>query len=274
MHDLGDTIRLTVDVRDSVGALTNATTISVVVTLPDGTTTSPSVTNPPAETGHYILDFTPVQAGRHHFYWTSTGPAAAYTDVLDVRSTSRTIISLADAKAHLNMTSTRDDEELRSMVESVTAVVERHRAETIVRKVVVESNPAGTYNCIALGTHPVLSVQSIVDIKGVSQTVGQWTLDGQNGILYRPTWGSGSTAGMVVTYTAGYSVVPPNYVLAAKIILAHLWQTQRVQTIGAQPTLASQSRRTEDAIMTPSGLGFAIPPRAVELLGARPSMIV
>ena len=62
-----------------------------------------------------------------------------------------------------------------------------------------------------------------------------------------------------VTYVAGWGVsVPPSMGMAARIILAHLWQTQR----GAvSPPLMGG----EETVVLP-GFGFAIPNRAAELL--------
>jgi hypothetical protein len=69
VFDLSDSVPLAVDIKDSAGALTNATTITLTLTLPDGTTTAPSVTNPPSVTGQYRVTYVPVQEGRHVVRW-------------------------------------------------------------------------------------------------------------------------------------------------------------------------------------------------------------
>src|SRR5206468_2941706 len=110
-------------------------TVVLTVTLPDGTTVSPAVTNPPAETGRYRCDYPTVQAGRHLVRWTSTTPTSAYTDMFDVRPTAPPlIVSLADMKQHLGKSDPGDDEELREFIEAATAVIEEHRGETVVRR--------------------------------------------------------------------------------------------------------------------------------------------
>lgn len=278
MADLGDLIPLGIELTDEDGLPSNASTVVLTITLPDGSVLLPSIANPPAVTGSYSADYVPAQEGRYTVRWVTTGPAAAFTDSFDVRDASkRSLISLAEAKTHLNMSLSRtnEDEELRAMIEAVTAVVERHRGEVIARRTIVETDPTGTSNRIVLSARPVISVTSIVDHSGNADLVADWLLDGQNGTLSRLSsfhrgW---RTTGMTVTYVAGHVVVPAHYILAAKIILAHLWQTQRIQNIGQQPTLGGQSRRDEQ-IVTPSGMGFAIPHRAIELLGARPSFVV
>lgn len=274
MADLGDLIPLTVVVRDPSGALVNANTIALTITLPDNTTVTPVITNPPAVTGTYTYDYQTMVKGRFRYTWTSTNPISAYSDVFDVRDVSaHSIFSLADAKKHLNMTSTVDDEEVRQMVEAVTSVIESYRNEAIPRQTVVEQHVMGYGNQLALSKCPVVSITSILDYQDRPQDITKWHLDGTCGILtnYQFRWFNGRD--MTVTYEAGYTEIPANYILAAKIILAHLWTTQRIQNIGQQVTLGTRAR-PEEAIITPAGLGFAIPMRAVELLGSRASVIV
>jgi hypothetical protein len=50
-YDIGDSVSLAWDVKDSAGVLANATTVTLTVTLPDGTTATPAVTNPPTVDG-------------------------------------------------------------------------------------------------------------------------------------------------------------------------------------------------------------------------------
>jgi hypothetical protein len=273
MPDLGDVIPLTVQVKDQDAQPTDALTVSLTITEPDGTTVSPVVVNPPAVTGLYEYDYMPTQIGRHLIRWVSTTPNAAFTDTIDVRDLSaRSIMSLASAKTHLNMTSSKDDEEIRNMIEAVTAVIERHRGEAVVRQEVVEDNVMGDRNRFALMKHPVIEVTEILNYLGIPQDVTKWKLDKQNGILTNYA-GAGLTGDVTISYVAGYTEIPANYILAAKIILGHLWTTQRIQNIGQQVSLGTRAR-PEEQVMTPTGVGYAIPARAVELLGGRPSVVV
>lgn len=275
MPDLGDLVPLTVMIRGEDGELADATTVTLTITKPDGTTETPVVDNPPADTGVYLNDYQPLTVGRYQVRWASTGPTASYTDMFDVRDLASTsIMSLAEAKRHLNMsaTSTKDDEEVRSMIAAVTATIERHRGEAVARRTVIEDNVMGDRNRFALLYHPVIEVTEILDYKGTAQTVSAWKLDKQNGILTNYN-GAGLTGDVTVTYVAGYTDVPPNYVLAAKIILGHLWTTQRIQNIGQQVSLGTRAR-PEEQVISPTGVGYAIPARAIELLGSRPSVVV
>lgn len=276
MADLGDLVPLGIQVRDEDGNLANASSVTLTITKPDNTTANIAVDNPPSIMGEYTADYLPVDEGRYLVRWVTQGPAAAFTDSFDIRDMGkRSIISLAEAKAHLNMSQsrTKDDEELRAMIEAATSVVERHRNEIVARRTFVEHAVMGTSSRMALMHTPVISVTSIVDSSGAVFDPAGWVLDGQNGTLTKAGGGWSRNADLVVTYEAGYAQIPAHYLLAAKIIMAHLWQTQRIQQVGPQPTLGGASRRDEQ-IVTPSGLGFAIPHRAIELLGTRPSIVV
>jgi hypothetical protein len=81
-YDLGDSVGLkfTVKAKDivtGVETLTNAT-VTLVVTKPDGSTTSPSVTN--ASTGIYTAAVAPDQAGEWLYRWAATGAATTAED--------------------------------------------------------------------------------------------------------------------------------------------------------------------------------------------------
>jgi hypothetical protein len=94
---------------------------------------------------------------------------------------------------------------------------------------------------------------------GGSQTwdVNQLHVDGESGevtVLSGPTF----CGRILATYVAGESQVPPNVQLAGLIIIQHLWETQR----GA---MGVQLGGDSDNYV--AGRGFAIPRRAIELLG-------
>lgn len=268
--DLGDTVPLTFEVRDADGALVNAAAVTATVTLPDGSTVSPAVSNPPAVTGVYGVDFVPTTAGRHMVRWVSTDPASAYTDAFDVwLAVSESIVSLAAMKDHLNKSveDTSDDEELRGFIEAATAVIEEHRGETVTRRTVVEDmNLRHPVMVVQLGTSPVQSLTSVATVDGATT----WDVNdlhvSRHGVVTVQT--GAALLGLVrFTLVGGYTVIPPNYTLAAKIIVAHLWETQQ------QPGLGSNPYGADAQFLTPTGRGFAIPNRAVELLGRRPPLV-
>lgn len=261
--DLGDTARLSAECRGPDGELVNAGAVTLTVTLPDGTA---SVMTPdaPASQGLYVHDFVTTQPGRHSVRWVWSAPSTAYTDMFDVRPAEpELIISLADAKAHLNLVSSRDDDELRGWLESVTAAVE-HYVGAVVRRTVSETHslPMAGVRAFVLHHSPVLDITSVANLSG-GQAIAAADLhvDPATGIVRRAAgglmWGP-----VVVTYTVGRQAVPAAVRSAALIILQHLWRTQRGSTAG--PVLGGAD---DASVAEPiAGIGYAVPYRALQLM--------
>src|SRR2546430_9713712 len=106
--DPGQVYRGVRSVTDAQGAPANPATAVLTITLPDGTTVTPAVTLPPAVTGTVRVDYPTVQAGPHKASWLTTSPAAAGVDYFNVRQFI-SVISLAEAIAHLTITRTTTD---------------------------------------------------------------------------------------------------------------------------------------------------------------------
>ncbi|MGW1801539.1 hypothetical protein ACWCQN_37890 [Streptomyces sp. NPDC001984] len=261
--DLGDTVRLVADSTDPGGTLTNATGVALTITLPDGTTASPAVTNPPAQTGKYSVDYATVQAGRHLARWVFTGPASAYTDVFDVRETAPPLImSLADARKHINATTTTNDEELRGWVESTTRAVEFF-VGPVARRTVTETHDRACARVLALRQTPAIALTTVAAVLtgGTSYAVADLDLDGETGIVRRKDGGL-LYGPLRVTYSVGRAIIPANVSHAGRIILQHLWKTQGGGVGRPAPGGMDDYAVTEPIV----GLGFAIPNRALELL--------
>lgn len=262
--DLGDVVPLTVAITNASSAPTNATTVTLTITLPDGTTTSPSITNPPATTGTYLYDYLTTMPGRHSARWTSSGPAAAHADEFDVRPANPGyVISLADAKQQLNMTTTANDEELRFYIEATTAIVEQLRGETIAFRTFTEEREIRTGR-FPLAHTPVVSLTSVATVDGfITWDVSRLHVSPAGVVAPNPYVNTGllDLKGWIkAVYTAGYQIVPANVGLAARIIIQHLWQTQR-------PERGSGNRNSALGESVVPGMGFAVPNRALELLG-------
>lgn len=265
LFDLGDTVPLAVDVLDADGAPTAATSVTLTVDLPDGTTVNPTPANP--SVGRYEFDYVTVQAGRHSIRWVSTEPATAFADLIDVRPAApRYLMSLATMKAHLNITSSADDEELRGYMEAATEVIERHLGETVARATVTgETHQVGRGRTrVTLDRWPVLALTAVTSGDGAhTYDVDDFIVDRATGIVTGPAM-YGTVA---VSYLAGPAQVKSSYALAAQIIAAHLWETQRNAGVGQQTGFGGEE------IMASSGAGYAIPHRAMELLGG-PGVLV
>jgi hypothetical protein len=276
--DVGDLYRLTYTNSSPGGGPVSAGTMTLTITLPDGTTAAP-VTVAPVSAGVYLYDYQTVQAGRHLARWVGTGTnPGAYVEVFDVRPAAPAyLISLADAKQQLNITSTASDEELRVYLEAVTAIAERIRGEALIRRTFTDekylpdffrgygqvdaAQPYGTTtvrSTVALNHTPAVSLTSVSRVNGSmtwDTTLLRLDPDGIVDVLFGPAL----VGHLTITYVAGYSIVPAEVGLATRIILQHLWETQRGSRGGPRPGGL-------DVTAVP-GMGFAVPNRAVELLG-------
>ena len=269
-YDLGDVVPLGITITDSTGANANASAVTCTIYLPDGTTTSGSVTNP--STGLYNCDFSPSQVGRHAVKWVATGTnASAYSDDFLVRDfTELGIVSLNDAKIHLNIptSDTSQDEELRSFIDSASDLAESYVGQVLGRRTFTSELYDGGQEFIRIRNPKAISITSVTE-NGETVSSSNYVLDYTGQRLYRI--GSGTlyatnsygywTAGMnnvSITYVAGY-VSPP---MAAKQgvleILRHLWQTQR----GAINVM-SRTQSGDELYSTPT---YSLPRRAMELL--------
>ncbi|WP_255951547.1 hypothetical protein [Streptomyces odontomachi] len=258
--DLGATARLTATCKDPDGVLTTADAVTVTVTLPDGTTATPAASE--TSTGQYQADYVTTVAGRHTVRWVFTGPAAAYTDALDVRDAAAAgILSLADAKAHLNITASRDNDEIKFWLGASTRAVEYFVGPVTVRPV-TEVHPVREARALVLLQVPAIELTAVnaVQVGGTGYDIQALTLDGSTGLVARADGGP-LRGPLRIAYTAGRTTVPENITAAARVILQHLWRTQ----LAGRGGLAGGG---DDFSVTEPipGLGYAIPNRAVQLL--------
>jgi hypothetical protein len=265
-YPLGQPVRLSTTVFDITGAPADPTTLTLSITLAGGTATTVHWPTP-AEivkdgTGLFHYDYTAGAAGRHGYVWTAVGTAAGVqADVFDVIPVAPPlyVIALADAKDHLGITSSEDDDELRRTIEAATAVVE-WKVGPVVARTFVDLVPCGGYS-IWLPHRPIVSLTSVVPVTtgGAADAAGELDFDPGSGRVWRMDGGP-VQPGQRWTYVAGRVEVQANVAEAAEIIVRHLWETQRggantpARILGAEPTT-----------LIPS-LGFAVPNRAIELL--------
>lgn len=253
----GAAMRLATEVR-SGGALVSPATITLTVMLPDGTDSGP-LTPVNDGIGLYHYDFTATQPGRHIGRWVTNGPTGANEQTFDVAPQwgEAGIISVASAKKQLNIDAddTTCDDEIADYIRAITAPVERITG-AIVRRTVTETVPGGL--TLALSHAPVLEVLSVTATLtgGVGPAVADLATDTLGGVVRRKdrAWIGGPVQ---VTYVAGRAQVPPHVDLAARIILQHMWETQRgtaLPRFGGEDTWDPR-------------FGFSIPRRAAELLG-------
>ena len=215
--DLGDTLPFRAGV-DNDGVPVNAATAVLTVTLPDGTTSTPAVTNP--STGEYASDYTTTVAspeGRYLGKWLFTfagGATTSYEESFDVRSS---LITVDEALDHLRangiLTSDTDLEKLQWLTYVASDAVELDLKRALVPRNVTKSYNGGT--SVILLKPPVLSVTAVVE-DGAAVT--DYVLDADAGLLYRGyqlIWSPG-LQNVTVTYRVG-DLNPP--AVARKVAL-------------------------------------------------------
>ena len=148
-YDVGDVVTLS-------WAYGLATTAVVTVTLPDGTTSTPSVSG----TTSFTASFTTTLAGYHRVRWVGTGSnPGAYEDAFNVElSTVEPILGLADAKAFLRISTTDHDDELRLFLDAVSDKCEEWTRKVWRRQTFTEVHSACDADYLYLRRTPVISV--------------------------------------------------------------------------------------------------------------------
>lgn len=218
MADPGDTLPFRADVYSSPdgGTLVNAASVSLTITLPDGTTASPSVTNPPAVTGKYRHDYVTTLAspsGRYVGQWVFTFAGGATTSYVETFDVGGSLVTVDEALAHLRASDIIVGEDqldyLQWLCFVATEAIELDLGRVLVPQTVVEIHNGG--GSIVLDKSPVLSITSVME-SGYALTTSDYLVDSA-GILYRGTSTyvhafSRGVQNVVVTYRAGYNNPP------------------------------------------------------------------
>ena len=270
-YDLGDVVALGITITNSAGTPQNATAVVCTLTLPDGTTVTPSVTNSGA--GLYDIAYTPTLSGRHTIRWVATGTnASAFTDEFTVRDlTTLPVVSYDMALSHLNIpAASADEDEIRRFIDAAQDLAENYVGAVLGRRTLVEVYDGQT-DVLRLRSPRAISITSVVE-SGVTLDSNSYKLDDTGQRLYRLTtstlsasssfgaygfWASGVNA-VTVTYVAGYTVTPPAIQQGVLEILRHLWSTQR----GAVNVM----NRTGSGDDFYPASTYSLPRRAMELL--------
>lgn len=256
MIDLGDVYRLSTVCRTPDGTPTTPESATLVVTLPDGSTED--VVPVIGDDGGVHGDFNTTQVGRHSYVLSTVDPVTAYRDVFDVRVFDTTsLMSLADARAQLNIRNTNNDDEIREYVAAATRIVESYVGATVPRSYTESSDGP------ALMTHtPIVEIEAIEPSPGMTTVLVDNVGYDEFGRLYLLDTGAQLWGCYTVTYRAGRTDIPANWVRAAGIILQHMWKTQRT----SDPRRAAPPTTDEYQSQDAAGRHYSIPRRAVELL--------
>lgn len=270
VYDLGDVAALGVTILDAAGNPANATTVVATVAAPDGTTSTPSVTN--SGTGLYDIAYTPTQYGRYTIRWVATGTnASAYADEFTVRDfLALGVVSFDEVKAHLNIaaSNTTNDEEIRRFIDAATDLAENYVGCILGRQTFASEMYDGNVEHLRLRNPRAMTITSVYE-NGLLLQSTDYVLDPTGQRLYRVTTGAISSPSyfgiwapgannIVVSYVAGF-VNPPAAVRQGVLeIIRHLWQTQR-----GSASVMGRVQTGDD--FYPSST-FSLPRRAMELL--------
>lgn len=171
------------------------------------------------------------------------------------------LLTLAQAKAQLDIETTADDEELQAYIDALTAPIERYVGPVETREFTETLEGKGSSVCL---THiPAVALVSITPTltSGGPLDLSTVVLDPAPGIVRHK---AGTFTGVLwtVTYTAGRGSIPATINLAARMLLQHLWRTQYGSARGGGG--ADDYSVTEPV----PGFGYAVPNRVLELLEA------
>ena len=173
------------------------------------------------------------------------------------------LLTLAEAKAQLDIDGSGDDIELQVYVDALTAAIERHVGPVAIRTVTETVNGHGPM--LTLAQAPVASLTSLAPLTaaGTAIAVEDVYIDPDSGVIRRVD-GAGFYGGpWTAVYAAGRGTVPPTINLAARILLQHLWRTQ----YGASRGMSSIGGGDDYSVTEPvAGWGYAIPNRVLQLL--------
>lgn len=280
VYDVGDKVTVTTTVL--VASVPTDATVAVTVTAPDGTTTQPAVTHP--GTGQYAADVIPALAGNYLVHWVASGTAIGVDEYeFYVQPPGFRLVSLPDAKAHLNKTTvfTGDDNELRGFIDVATDIIEGIIGP-VVNRTIVEYANGGTSE-IYLRYWPVVSVTSIVETwpGGPNYTLTQETdLGIGQGVGYDFTFNP-NTASVVrrinnwsYQFPPGINNVKITYVggrrqpwqaairMAALEEISYLWRSTQT---GRGAGRAAQHGTGVEEVLATTSMG-AIPVRVIQLL--------
>lgn len=212
-------------------------------------------------TGKYHVDLDLSLIGHYGLRWVTTGPGAGVkTDSLDVLDPfAAELLSLGDAKKYVQIAdaNTVHDEEIAGFIRALTPTIEFFVGPVEPRT--MRRNIVGGGDTFVFPVAPVLEVISL-ESYSVAWNLSGFVLDSETGIV-QYGYGAYFPRSVIAVFLAGRREVPAAINHAAKVVLGHLWETQRGRGTSGLAARAA----TSDTTFVP-GLGYSVPNRAIELL--------
>ena len=262
-YTAGDPITFAIQTLSSAGALANTTSVSLVVVKPDGTATG-TLTPSNSSTGVYEYTYTTDAAlpGRYLAKWTASGTIAGGEPQAFWVMPADPILTVTEAKRHLGIIGTDDDDEIARYILSSIPIVEGLARHALT---------AATYTYKADGGHSAVvlprfaeSVTTVAE-DGVALAAGNYEYDDATAIVYRKfganTYGrfSAGRRGVAVTYTVGSAYQPANVQMAVAETVKYLWRQTKGGAESFQDGYLSQA--------AVSGVSAALRERIRNILG-------
>ncbi len=167
------------------------------------------------------------------------------------------VLTLALAKTHLNITTSAQDAELQTFIDAAEAVIAQRCGPLASTATTVRVR--GERAALSLPITPAITLTSVTPVDGAALTLADLYLDTAAGVV---TWDSGDSFDARfydVVYAAGRTTAPADLMMGVKELVRHLWETQRGPTRRPGSTAALES----DA----PGAGYLLPWRVSELIG-------
>lgn len=210
-----------IEIRNTADELEDATSVTLTITRPDGTTELAVVTH--TSDGVYDAEYTPPVGVAGHFtgLWVATGDLASTEPVAFDVASFAPVVDIVTARDVLRVGQRAADQRLREVLYAATVRVEQIAGRALTRRTVVERRTGGK-TALPLFSTPVQSVTSVVE-DGVTLAATAYALETATGILYRTSgaWCSDPDS-VVVTYTAGASSVDPDVREAVLVMAQYL----------------------------------------------------
>jgi hypothetical protein len=261
----GQPVRLDFEVRDLAGEL--VTPGSVRLDLLGPPTNLIQTLDPPTTDGvglyHSILDDDIAAFGHYAWKFSTTEPGKTVrSGVLDVYDPlAQEMLGLDEAKDYLNISLDNHvhDDEIGGFIRTLVPAVE-YFAGPVEPK--TYRRTVHGYFEVVLSPAPIIEITS-VNSYGAAIDPLLLTVDSELGIVYYSDLRTVFPRGRLdFTFVAGRRIIPENISHGAKVILDHLWQTQRGR--GRSTTTVRRSS-ADDTTFVP-GLGYSVPNRAIEML--------
>lgn len=250
-------------------------TVTLTVTAPDATVTTPAVT-----TGAVCTATVPaLQAGTYLLVWSTTGAVVdVQQDQVTVDKPGLDLVSLGDLRDDLNISSasTAMNAKLRRYLKAATYLVENITGPILPATRTDVFDGDNTFLVL-----PFRWVQSITDLhetRGITnyvlteQPLGQsvnafgYTWDRTINKVVRRSYGGAiatfapGTNTVSITYVLGMATIPDDIQTATIELVRHWWQ------FGQQPFKGPFSSQPVDDGGVASVVGYAVPNRVLELL--------